>query len=316
MNLLRAISDLLRFDRTNWKALALCFFAAAIFWIFNALNKNYATNLRLPLEFEFDNAKYIAVEPLPASLTLNVTGNGWEIFRKSLGLKVPSIAMPLDRPTDTHKIVASTLGPVVASQIGALQVNYIVTDTLHLKIEPKSNKKIKLVADLGEVSFKKDFGRTSPLVILPDSVLLSGPKSLIEGLPAAISLKVSGSRLNSNFRESIEVVVRPNDLISRNPPVAEVMFEVGAVEEISRPIALKMAKVPWGVEVDRDSVHCVFLVPQKERERFLVEAKTLSLSFVLTDMTKGQTISFMPALKGLPAYAEVLQIDSVKVKKY
>ena len=69
MNFFRAISDLLRFDRTNWKALALCFFAAAVFWMFNALNKNYATNLRLPLEFEFDNTKYIAVEPLPASLT-------------------------------------------------------------------------------------------------------------------------------------------------------------------------------------------------------------------------------------------------------
>ena len=153
MNFLRAISNLLRFDRTNWKALALCLFAAAIFWIFNALNKSYATNLRFPLQFEFDNTKYIPVEPLPATLTMNVSGNGWELFRKSLGLKVPSISLPLERPVDTRKIVAGTLAPIVASQIGALQVNYIVSDTLRLKIEPKILRKIKLVADLGGVTF-------------------------------------------------------------------------------------------------------------------------------------------------------------------
>ncbi len=316
MNFLRAISNLLRFDRTNWKTLSLCFFAAAVFWIFNALNKNYATNLRFPLQFEFDNTKYVAVEPLPGALVLNVNGNGWEILRRSLGLKVPKISMTLERPTDMRKIVAATLSPIVASQIGTLQVNYIVTDTLRLKIEPRVPRKIKLVASLNNLSFRKNLGRTSKVVVLPDSVTLQGPKSLIESLRDTILLNVNGSRINRNFRESVEVVVPNNELISRNPPVAEVMFDVGPVEEITRDVTLRMPKAPWGVEVEKDSVRCIFLVPQKEHDRFLMEQLTLSLSFDYATISKGQTKKFLPALKGLPPYAAVVRIDSVNVKKY
>ncbi|MEJ0055461.1 MAG: hypothetical protein WDN75_07275 [Bacteroidota bacterium] len=316
MNFFRAISNLLRFDRTNWKALTLCFFAAAVFWIFNALNKNYATNLRFPLHFEFDGEKYIPVEPLPASLALNVSANGWELFRKSLGLKVPVISMPLERPVETRKIVASSLSPIVASQVGVLHVNFIVTDTLRFKIEPLATRKIKLKADLRNVTFKNNFGRTSPVVILPDSVTLQGPKSFIAELTDTLTLPISASRVSSNMRENVEVVVSHNDLISRNPPVAEIMFEVGPVEEIKRYLALKTSKIPWATEIDKDSVACTFIVPQNQHKHFLSTSLSATLLYDLTTILKGETKSLVPSIKGVPEYAEVTHVDSVKVRRY
>ncbi len=316
MNFLRAISNLLRFDRTNWKALALCLFAAAVFWMFNALNKSYATNLRLPLKFEFDNSKFIAVEPLPSHLVLNVNGNGWEIFRKSLGVKVPSISLPLERPAETHKIATTSLTPIVASQIGTLQVNYIVTDTLRLKIEHKTTRRINLRVHLNDFSFKPGFGRTSPVVILPDTVLLEGPKSIVEDLPDTISLKIDAVGISSNFRENIEITIQDNEFISRNPPVTEVMFEVGPVEEIKLRVRLNLPKLPRGVEVQSDSADCVFIVAQKERNRFLSEVSTLSASLTVPQLAKGENKSLLPFLQGLPTFAQLVHIDSVKVKKY
>ncbi len=316
MNFLRAISNLLRFDRTNWIALALCFFAAGVFWIFNALNKTYATNLRLPLKFDFDNAKYVAVDPLPAHLTINVSGNGWEIFRKSLGVKVPDVSLPLERPAETHKIVGAGLSPIVASQIGTLQINFIVTDTLRLRIEPKATRKIKLVADLSCISFKKDIGRISPVVILPDSVSLEGPKSIIENTPDSINLKVTGSRLNNNFRENAEIVIANNELISRNPPVAEVIFEVGPIRQIEKNIKLRAGKLPWGMEVRADSVHCVFVLPQKNHLQFLADLKLIQAGITLPELNKGETRFLTPTLRDVPPYTSLIHIDSVLVKKY
>ncbi len=316
MNFLRAISNLLRFDRTDWRALALCFFAASVFWIFNALNNNYAANLRFPLQFEFDHTKYIAVEPLPATLTLNVSGNGWEIFRESLGFKIPSISLPLERPTDTHKIAAASISPIVASQIGTLQVNFIVTDTLRLEIETKIIRKLNLKADLSELSFNEDFGQTSPIVLLPDSVVLEGPKSILESMQDTIFLKVKGTDINSNYRENVEVVVPHSELISRNPPVTEVMFEVGSMEERVQYLKLRIPKPPWGIEVDSDSVRCVFVVPEKERDRFLSEVSTLFATIDLVEIKKGESKSLMPYLNGKLNYAKLIQIDSVIMKKY
>ena len=260
MNLLRVISNLLRFDRTNWKALALCVVAAVVFWIFNALNKDHITNVSFPIQFEFDNVKYATSQPLPARIVLNVGGNGWELLRKGIGMKVPPISLPLERPTEVHKIPGSTLSPQIASQLGALKLNFIVTDTLRLYIEPRVIRKMKLVADLQNVTFKKNFARISPVVILPDSVQLEGPRSFIEERGDTLRLKVSASRISTSFRESIEVLVDNNEFISRNPPVADVIFEVAPVEEIVYRLKLTVPKMSSGIELSDDSIRCVLIV--------------------------------------------------------
>src|SRR5258708_39794935 len=117
MNIVRVIFNLLRFDRANWKAVVLCIFAAMVFWIFNAFNKEYSTNLRFPILFEFNGERYVPAEHFPKSVTLNVSGNGWDILRRRIGVKVPQVIIPLDRPAEIRKIVISALIPVISPQV-------------------------------------------------------------------------------------------------------------------------------------------------------------------------------------------------------
>ncbi len=316
MNLLRAISNLLRFDRTNWKALALCVFAAAVFWIFNALNKEYSTNLKFPLQFSFDDARFIPVDPLPGTLTMNVKGKGWDLLRKSLGYKVQHIVVEIERPEETKKISGAALAPVAAGQIAPLLVNFTVTDTLRFKIESKASRRIGLTAALDGVSFKKGLGRTSAVAVLPDSISVEGPKSIIDALRDPVVLRITGDGIDANFRSNVEVDLEHKHLIKRNPPVAEVMFEVGPVEEVTRQIKLKVARAPWGTEFDRDSVQCTFRVPQKDLMRFPADVATAFITFEFAEMSKGEVRSYLPEINDVPPYAEVLRIDSIRVKKY
>ncbi len=295
----------------------LCFFAAAIFWIFNALNKDYATNLTLPLRIEFDSSRYMAVEPLPTDLLLNVSGNGWEIFRKSLGFKVPNISLPLDRPAETHKIVASSLSPLVASQVEALKLNFMVTDTLRISIEPKLSRKLKLIPFFDRITFKDYFGKTGPAVVFPDSVLLEGPRSIIERLADTLSIHPKASRVGSNFKESAEVLVSNKGLIKRNPPIVEVSFDVGIIEAVIINAKLTILKGTGVAQADKDSVQCIFRVPQRERDSFRQETAGLTATINAKDLKKGDVKTILPSLnKNFSANIELVQIDSVRVKKY
>ena len=314
MNFLRVISNLLRFDRTNWKALALCVFAAVVFWIFNALNKDYSTNLSLPLQVQFDESKYATTETIPVRLVVNVHGNGWELLRKYLGQKVPIILLPLERPTEVRRIPGPALSPQVISQLGPLQLNFVVLDTLRLAIEPKVARKVFLAADVSSLSFKRSMGRISPVVVLPDSILLEGPKSFVEALNDTLHIKVRGNRLSSHFRESLEVIVDHGEFISRNPPVSEVMFEVGPVVEVHRSLAL--AKLKGGLEVDRDSISCTMLIPQINQELFHTDAVSLEVTVPPVLLNKGDTIRVIPILTGMPPYATLTHIDSIEVRKH
>ena len=316
MNFFRAISNILRFDRTNWKALTLCFVAASIFWIFNALNKDYATNIRFPLQLEFDQTKYIAVEPLPSAILMNVSGNGWEILRKSISPKVPNISLSLERPTEVHRIVGSTLAPAVASQIGTLQLNYIVTDTLRLAIETKLSRKLKLVPDLSSVSFRDNFGISSPVKINPDSVMLEGPRQMVQRLSDSLAIVVQASRLNSNFDSNVDVLVTNSELISRNPRDVRVSFEVGPMDELVVIAKLELPKGFVPTNISKDSIRCTFKLPRKEREAFLKESTGLVASVEVRGLKRAEVKSFLPSLnKRFSPYTELIHIDSVKVKK-
>lgn len=314
MNLFRSIVALFQFNRTNWKAVALCLLAAVVFWVFNALNKNYSTNIRFPIQFDFDQRDFAPAQPLPTSLVINVNGNGWDLFRKYFGIRVPVLTIPLDRPADTRKIVASTLPTILIPQMGSLDINFVVLDTVRLRIEPRSTRRLKLRAVDTAVSYKDNMGRISPIVVLPDSVELNGPQSLIAKLSDTLVLNLQANRVDNNFREQVEVQLPGQEFVKRNPPVVDVRFEVGEILTIEQPIPLVTDKFPWGVVAGRDSVDCVFRVPSKFLEQFRQYAMYGHID--LSELEKGQVMSYLPTVVGVPAYAELTHVDSVRVKRY
>ena len=314
MNLFRVFVNLFKFNRTNWKAVALCFLAATVFWFFNAINKEYSTNVRFPLHFEFNNEKFIQAKALPLEVNINVKGNGWDLLRSaSYGLKRPSLVIPLERPAEVKKIVCSTLPPLLASQLGRLQINYVVTDTLFLEIESKDAHKFKATIDEKSISYKEGYGRIGPIVILPDSVHLEGPKSLLHDLPDSILLTYSGKKISGNFRESIEVITN-SEMIKRDPPVVEVMFDVGQVILISRKVKLEVTKPSFGqMSLSKDSVSYQVLIPKDRVNDFQQQVITVSID--LRSAKKG-TMNVRPLWRGFPSYAQLLSVDSVDVKLF
>jgi len=314
LSFFRVFVNLFQFNRTNWKAVALCFITATIFWFFSALNKNHTTNIRFPLQFQFDQDKYTPSSTLPPEITLNVSGNGWDLFRKHFGLKVPTLHVNLEKPAETRGIAGASVLSGLASQLNNLKINFVVTDSLRIHLEEKVSKKFKVAADLSNLTFKKGFGRISPVVILPDSVTLTGPKSRIRGRIDSIVLSLDQKKIDKNFREQIEVLTSETDFIHRNPPVVEVIFEVGSMIEEQRWIKIKIKNPNWGTELERDSIRATFQLPQKNSEAF--RTTTIDAILDLSPVKKGETKYLTPRIEELPRWTELIQIDSVKVKRY
>lgn len=314
MRFFRVISNLLRFDRTNWTALTLCLFAAAIFWIFNALDENYSSNLSLPLNLEFDKEKYATAERIPAKLTVNVNGKGWELLRNSLGQKVPVISIPLERPAETHRIPGASVAPLVASQLGSLQLNFVVLDTLRLTIEPRISRKLKLVADVSQVTYRNNLGPVSPPVVIPDSIQLEGPASYLVALGNEVVIKVPPMRASANYRQSLEVSLEKSEFIERNPPVADVLFEVAPVVELSRELLLQQPRGST-FAVDRDTIRVRLRIPGRDQDRFNSDFELMTVTLPQLKLDKGDTIRLLPLMEGLPEYAQILYVDSVEVRR-
>lgn len=317
VNFFRVIINLFHFNRTNWKAVSLCFLAAMVFWFFNALNKNYSTNLRFAVNFEFDEDRFIPVNPLPEAVFMNVSGNGWDLLRKSLGVNVPDMNIPLERPTEVKKIVGSTLPALLAGQLGNLQINHVVTDTLYLSVDNRVRKKIKVTADAGSFSFSKGFGRLSPIVVLPDSVNLEGPKSILAMLPDSVMLTIVADNISKDYRGEAEVILPNGNLIRRDPAIVEVMFEVAEFAEVEKMIRLEIHNPPPGsrLNMGMDSIPCLVQIPKNQITEFMTSSEAEVAILDLKGMKRGE-IRLLPHVEGLPKNAKLLHVDSVAIRLY
>jgi hypothetical protein len=313
MRFIQSIFNLLRFNRKNWKAVALCIFAATVFWCFNALNKSYTTNINFPLVFDYDQENYMPVRPLPQVVRFNVKGVGWNLFRRSAGFKVPPLVLPLPQPGEIKKIVGSTVPALLTNQPEGFTINFVLTDTLHVAIEPKTTRWIGLEVDMPSILFKKSFGLTSDVKITPDSILVEGPVKLIHSLPDPVYLKISERNIDDNFADEVEVKFLNDALIKRHPPTVAVNFKVDKFVDVVDSVRLEVANPPknsWPF-IEGKQLVCTIAIPESSTGYFSSDSVRAVID--LKNVTKGKR-KVLPTLKGLPPFAKVIKLDSVTIK--
>lgn len=305
--------NVLRFNHKNWKAVVLCIFAATVFWFFNALNKTYTTNINFPLIFSYDRENFVPVKSLPQEVKVNVTGNGWDLFRRSSGVKIPPLEIPLDRPMDTKKIVGSTLPAFFSNQMEGLQINYVLTDTLYVNIEPKVGRWIRLKIDTTKLNLRKGYMLASHVSIMPDSIHIEGPKPLINEMAEPVFITVPFTNIDEHFMEDVEVQIPSSEIIKRNPPTVAVMFNVDKAITVQDSIRLIIKNLPstiWPV-LGREEIPITLVVPQSMQNLLKLDSAKAILD--LKKVERGERL-VLPKIEGLPAFTKILHVDSVRIK--
>jgi hypothetical protein len=313
MGFFKSIFNVLRFNNKNWKAVVLCVFAATIFWFFNALNKSYTTNISFPIAFDYNENAYVPVRPLPTEVKINVTGLGWNLFRRSTGLKVPPLVIPLEHPSHIQKIVGSTLPAFFANQLDGFEINFILTDTLHIAIEHKMQRSVRLHLDSPSILFRKGYGISSEAIISPDSILIEGPVTLINALSSPVELKLSQRNIDEDFSGDVEVKFLNEELIKRNPPTVSVTFKVDKLIEMIDSVNLRVINAPPSSRpsIEMKQWPCVYSIPQRMMDQF--QADSVYAVLDLKDFKRGEA-KILPVLHGLPAFSRIIKADSVRIK--
>jgi hypothetical protein len=312
MRLFTSILNIFRFNRRNWKAVVLCIFAATVFWFFNALNKSYTTNLNFPLSFDYDRENYVPVRNLPSQVRLNVTGNGWDLFKRSAGVKLVPLEIPLERPSDVKKIVGNSLQRFFATQVDGMELNFVLTDTLYVDLEPKAGRYIKLTMDSIQFNLKKGYGLVSEVSIMPDSIFVEGPQPLINRIKEPFKLRLRQRNIDESFSEDVEIDLPQSDVIKRDPPTVSIQFQVDRMIHLIDSVQLAAENIPPTISNIQESwIPVTFEVPEGTNMREML--KDVRAVMDLKDFKRGEA-RILPTVKGLPPFTRVVKIDSVNIR--
>jgi hypothetical protein len=230
--------------KLNLKIAVLSLGAAAIFWLMNALNKDgYSTKLAYPLQIQYNDSLYCNTLPLPKRLFVNISGNGWALFRRTLALNVSPIIYPITQPLKTKYINTTSLTNQIAEQIKDVKVNYIVADTLDLDFDKKISRKLYIRVDSAAIDLRKPFVVSSLINISPETITIEGPSSILSDVSKEILVPITRKHIDSDYDNEILLDLPKGQNIKSSADKVQVSFEVAALQ-----IPVSSAPTPLPVE--------------------------------------------------------------------
>ncbi len=280
---LSVIKQFLRFQKPdNLKVVVYCILTAATFWFFSALNKEYDASVKYPVEWGFDEDKYIIVEELPENIQINVSGLGWKLLRANSGLGLQPLNLKLTDPATNHRLPGNYFASQVAEALGELQLNYIIEDSLLFNIDYKVAQSFPIYIDSVGISLEDNYRIISPIVFDTKLIEIEGPRSLIEEMPKdTFWVKVVETNIDSNFDNKIPVQVKYPKLMEVRPQTIKVMFEVAKFinQTINLPIQYTNTEALKNVFVKDSIVTVHYLVQESLKDSITSESLVVLADF-------------------------------------
>jgi hypothetical protein len=208
------------------KVVVLCVVTATTFWFFNALNDNYSTRITYPIKFTYPDSALVEVTELPKKVSINVSGGGWNLLRKTFWFTITPVEVPLEEPVETNYILGNSLYSLIADQMTEIQLNFVENDTLKIDIDSLKSTKSKLFVDSTKINLAEGYQFTSEIKLSHDSASFTGPARFIKEIPNTITLDIEEENISSSFSKELYLPTFGSSLVSRNPVEVEISFSV------------------------------------------------------------------------------------------
>ena len=158
---------------------------------------------------------------------MNVSGNGWNLLRKSwLNFNALPVVYRVNNPNKSSYINSTTLTDQFTELFPDLHVNYVVSDTFELSFERKIRRIIPIRVDSAGIDMRDGYVVSSIINVSPSLISVDGPISLIRSYPDTIRIKIPTPRIQNNFDESLPIPLPVTPLVEVSHRSVYVSFEV------------------------------------------------------------------------------------------
>lgn len=233
-----------------WRIVLLCFVAAATFWLLNALNKSYSTQTTYPIRFVYNSRNMVPVTPLPEEISINVTGKGWKLLRKSLRFEVQPAEIHIRSLPRNNYLLGAALRPSLVNVLDGLQLNFVVTDTLFFNFDERIRRTVPLQVERRQPITEARFAVVGPIRTEPDSITFAGPSSMVDSIASPFLISLPDLRLSAPARLELPVAYDNKSLVKASVNTVSVIINVRGLLQEERQIQPELVNVPEGATLN------------------------------------------------------------------
>jgi hypothetical protein len=222
------------------------FLFSVILWGSVSLSNDYYTKIHVPLKFVNIPAGYAVSDPNIHEITISVRSQGWRLAALSMD-RAYSFFIPANRDSGMKKIALRDALSENAWLSSNIQILGIYPEFVNVSIEKIFFKKVKIRPDLS-FGFKQNFGIVSPVKLTPDSVIISGPKSIIKRVNYVTTVKKKYTDLEDGVKEMADL--QPVYGVEFEKKQTYIQFYVQRiVDKVFSNLPVEVRNAPPGMEI-------------------------------------------------------------------
>lgn len=222
--------------------LLICMGIALLFWIFIKLSQDYSATKAIQFEILIPQDKTL-VELPPRDMKIEMRGSGWDLLYDFFLASVVDLEYDLRDQSSLsrsrNQLLSDIRNQLYSKGLEIRSLNY---EGVSFSLDDKISKKIpvRLQADL---SYAPGFQPEAPYQLLPDSVVLSGPASLLDSLSYWKTDSVYLSDISVDLTKEIPLQkFGPSVMIS--PPRVNLIVQVEQYTENTLFVPLSIRNAP------------------------------------------------------------------------
>lgn len=236
--------------------LMLCMGIAFVFWLLVKLSQTYKSDKPVVFELNIPEGQALTTLP-PEDMSAEIEASGWELLFDFFSQRKAVLAYDLSN-TQQLNLSRSQLRSDIAQTLRAndIKVQELNYDNVLLVLEERAVKTLPIIVGK-QLSFEADYHLKSPIRLAPDSVLVSGPKSLIENLVEWSADSIKLEKLRSSFTANLKLMPPPKEIsLSVKEIAAHIEVEPFTEKTMYVPLIVKNAPDSLLIFPDKITVSC------------------------------------------------------------
>ncbi len=176
---------------------------AILLWVFVSFSDEYTTTITVPIKFSNFKEGYTIQYQSDTDVSLTLKGEGWVLAQITMGPK-NKFEISTDNKIGKQKIhlnEAFSNNPWLTSSVQIVRVN---PSQIDYTIERISYKSVPIVPNIS-IGTKENYALVSEVKLEPDTVRISGPKSIIRKLNAVITKSIVFEDLDDKVSQRVEL---------------------------------------------------------------------------------------------------------------
>ncbi len=299
----------------------ICCGISLFIWFLIKMSDDYVGEIRIPLKYTSIPADKLLTEA-DDEISIRLHATGGDLFsakflsgRGTLDINLSRMDLKKDRYFDNYYILSSQLRNQLSQRFDFAFTGFSISpDTLFLDFEEIISKSIPVIHDL-EIICEPQYQIYDSVKIIPSSIMVSGPASVIDTLSSISTVGKTLQNLNKTIEIRLPLVLPFNDSkVKFSKTEVNAIINIEAFTESSISLGVNSLSDDSGISIQTfpEEVQLTYRVAIKDYQRVIPEMFTLSVTY---DPEKDKGKNFLKVhIEQKPDFVRVSRIHPEKVE--